>query len=377
MPPTKRLSFIDLLRGWAVIVMIETHMVNATIRMDVADSPWFWILNFINGLVAPSFLFASGMAYAVTTRRKLDTYLALGPPLFRQLWRLLFILLLGYVLHLPKFNLGQLLQGVTEGEWLVFLQADVLHCIAASLLFLQILLLVVRTERRLFRTTGVVAVAMLLVTPFVWGIDFLRSMPAPIAAYMNGLHFSLFPLFPWAVFLFAGAIAGYLFAEAQTRTFPVSGFAKGGGVLIGVSLLLLPFGWLYPTYDYWWYSPSFVVLRLGIVVLLCAGMMLYEKRKSISSKSPVTLIGRESLLVYAAHLLLIYGNFGAFNFERWSGHTFGLPEALGWTLLLLGLMILLARFWDWVRHQDPRWKRWIQWSVLAAMIAVFIWGPGS
>jgi hypothetical protein len=119
------------------------------------------------------------------------------------------------------------------------------------------------------------------------------------------------------------------------------------------------------------------VLRLGIVVLLCAGMMLYEKRKSISSKSPVTLIGRESLLVYAAHLLLIYGNFGAFNFERWSGHTFGLPEALGWTLLLLGLMILLARFWDWVRHQDPRWKRWIQWSVLAAMIAVFIWGPGS
>jgi len=386
MPPSKRLSFIDLLRGWAVIVMIETHVVNATIRFDIAAEPWFEIINFINGLVAPSFLFASGMAYAVTTRRKLDSYLSFGVPLFRQLWRLVFILLLGYALHIPTFKFERVLEGFSERQWLVFFQVDVLHCIAVSLLILQIILLVVRTERRLYSVTAGLAVTVLFATPFVWGVEWLQKMPAPLAAYMNGLHFSLFPLFPWSVFLWAGAVAGYAFSESQNRSpagsaerrvFPCRAFGQAGGALIGASFLLMPLGWLYPTYDYWRYSPSFVLLRLGIVLLLCAGLMLYEQRKSVSSKSLVTLVGRESLLVYATHLLLIYGNFATFNFRRWSNHTFGLPEALGWTLLLLGLMLVLASVWDWVRHQDPRWKHWIQWTVLAITIAVFVWGPGQ
>ncbi|HSQ74292.1 MAG TPA: heparan-alpha-glucosaminide N-acetyltransferase domain-containing protein [Bacteroidota bacterium] len=386
MPPSKRLSFIDLLRGWAVIVMIETHVVNATIRPEIAAQPWFNIINFINGLVAPTFLFASGMAYAVTTRRKLDSYLSLGTPLFRQLWRLVFILLLGYGLHIPKFNLGQMLEGVSERQWLLFYQSDVLHCIAVSLLMLQIMLLSVRTERRLYRIAAGLAVVLLFATPPMWSVDWLQVVPAPLAAYLNGLHHSLFPLFPWSVFLLAGAIAGHLFGESQKqapaggegmRAFPHGAFARAGGALIGVSVLLLPLGFVYPSYDYWRYSPSYVLLRLGIVVLLCASMMLFEQRRSVSPKSLVTLVGRESLLVYATHLLLIYGNFGTFSFQQWSDHTFGLPEAFGWTVVLLGLMILLASAWDWVRHQDPRWKRWIQWGVLAITLGVFVWGPGQ
>ena len=31
--PRKRIEFIDLLRGWAVIVMIETHVFNATLTL--------------------------------------------------------------------------------------------------------------------------------------------------------------------------------------------------------------------------------------------------------------------------------------------------------------------------------------------------------
>ncbi|MCC6398736.1 MAG: DUF1624 domain-containing protein [Bacteroidetes bacterium] len=407
MPPSKRLAFIDLLRGWAVIVMIETHVVNATIASEATEGFLFQVLMFLNGLVAPSFLFASGMAYAVTTRRKLTSYLSLGAPLFRQLWRLLFILLLAYALHLPKFNLGQMLGEIPERQWLVFFQSDVLHCIAVSLLFLQVVLLVVRTERRLYQVAGITALIMLFVTPLMWGVDWLEAIPAPFAAYMNGLHFSLFPLFPWSVFLLAGAIAGYLFSALRDRTasdagreksavgpdrpatgqhkiaedrgggFPVKRFAWAGSALIVFSFALMPLGWLYPTYDYWRYSPSFVLLRLGIVVLLCSGLMLYEERRGVSARSWITLVGRESLLVYTTHLLLIYGNFGTFNFRRWSNHTFGLEEAFGWTFILLGLMFALAFFWDWVRRQDPRWTKGIQWAVLAVAAAVFIWGPGS
>jgi uncharacterized membrane protein len=384
---SKRLAFIDLLRGWAVIVMIETHMINATIIPDLRSTGLFDAINFINGLVAPSFLFASGMAYAVTTRRKLETYLSLGRPLFKQIGRLLFILLLGYGLHLPAFNLGKIMAGVTPRQWLVFFQADVLHCIAVSLLTLQLLLLVVRTERRLYRTAMAVAIAILIATPWVWKYDFLELLPAPIAAYMNGMHFSLFPLFPWMAFLFAGAITGDLFArglavagEAGAGAYAEKALRWFAGTGIGLLLLsaaLIPLASLVPSYDVYALTPSFALLRIGIVVLLCAAMYLYETRRGVSASSPVTLIGRESLLVYSVHLLLIYGNFGQFNFRNSVNHTLGFGGVALWTVILLSMMYLLALVWDWIKHKGGAWRRGVQLATVLVLILVFVFGPGQ
>jgi hypothetical protein len=224
-------------------------------------------------------------------------------------------------------------------------------------------------------------------TPFVWGVDFLHVLPAPFAAYMNGRHSSLFPLFPWSVFLFTGAIAGYLFSEARdgvssprpadTAALFTKRFLQAGIGLLALSLVVMPLGWLYPTYNYWLFSPSFVLLRLGIVLFLCALMFWYEQRKGIGPHSPVALMGRESLLVYTTHLLLIYGNFGTFNFRQWANHTFGYVQAMMWTVLLLMLMLVLAYGWDRVRRADPRVKRWMQLAVLALFLGVFLFGPGQ
>lgn len=382
MPSTRRLAFIDLLRGMAVLVMIETHVVNATVERALTAMPWFEVVNFINGLVAPTFLFASGMAYAVTMRRKLDGYLGFGTPLVRQLWRLVFILIVAYVLHLPTFSLERTLAGLTERQYLAFVQADVLHCIAVTLLILQVSVFILRTERRLAWFATASAVIVLFVTPLMWGVDWLGVMPAPFAAYLNGLHLSLFPLFPWSVFILAGVVAGHLFGVQQDRApgsagpdYPVRPFAVAGGVLMAMSFVLIPLAHVYPTYNYWRYSPAFVVLRLGIVVLFAAGAMLYERRRGVGAGSIVTLIGRESLLIYAAHLILLYGNLGPFNFRRWSDHTFNLAESLAWTAVFIVLMIVLARVWDRVRGLPPARKRWIQGAITAGFVIAFILGP--
>lgn len=385
MPPSKRLAFIDLLRGWAVIVMIETHMMNATIIPGIRDTALFDVINFINGLVAPSFLFASGMAYAVTTKRKRDSYLSFGFPLFQQFGRLVLVLLIGYGLHLPRFQLYKITHEVEPGEWLVFFQADVLQCIAVSLLVLQVLLLILRTERRLYCAAAVFAFAMLFVTPLMWGYDFLTIFPAPIAAYMNGLHHSLFPLFPWAVFLFAGAIAGYLFAEGRAAAgetgaenfaaLALRRFLLAGGGLMLIAFPLMTLAWVYPTYEYWGFSPSFVVLRIGIVLLLCALMYWYEIRKGVAATSPVTLIGRESLLVYAVHLLLIYGKFSGFCFRKWVDHTFGYGEVFLWTVMLLLLMYGLALVWERIKRKGDRWRRGVQLVTVVFLALLFVYGP--
>ncbi len=146
----KRIEFIDLLRGWAVIVMIQTHVFNATLIPALTQNGFFDFVRFIDGLVAPSFLFASGMAYAVTTRRKINDYLSFGTPLFKQFGRLLFVLLIGYGLHIPKFNYYHLRYEAGALAWQAFWQVDVLQCIAISLMFLQVMLLILRSERRLY-----------------------------------------------------------------------------------------------------------------------------------------------------------------------------------------------------------------------------------
>jgi uncharacterized membrane protein len=385
--PSKRLAFIDLLRGWAVIVMIETHMINATIIPELRATGLFDVINFINGLVAPSFLFASGMAYAVTTRRKAASYLSLGTPLFQQLGRLLFVLLIGYGLHLPRFNLHKILYEVEPREWIVFFQSDVLQCIAVSLLMLQLLLLVLRNEQRLYRVAVTIALVVIAVTPVMWQYDFLTVLPAPVAAYLNGKHSSLFPLFPWSAFLFAGAVTGHLFAEGRaqagesgaevfaaraTRHFFTSGFT-----LVAVTFPLMAIGMFAADYAYWPLSPSFAFLRIGIVLVVSGLMYWYEQKRGVAAASPITLVGRESLLVYSVHLLLIYGKFAGFNFRSWVNHAFGFVQIAIWTVGLIVLMYALAWGWEKIKQQGGVWRRGTQLAMLAILILIFVFGPGE
>lgn len=57
----------DLLRGLVIIIMIEVHVFNAFLLPELRQTGWFSVLNFINGLVAPSFLFVSGFAFQVSS----------------------------------------------------------------------------------------------------------------------------------------------------------------------------------------------------------------------------------------------------------------------------------------------------------------------
>ena len=117
------------------------------------------------------------------------------------------------------------------------------------------------------------------------------------------------------------------------------------------------------------------MLRLGLVVMLCVAMFFYERKKKVSPASVITLIGRESLIVYAAHLLLIYGDLGPFNFAKRVNHSFGFGEAIITTLTLYVLMYALAIFWSRTKKESPRWKVALQYGTLAVMVGVFFFGP--
>jgi len=105
----KRYYFIDQFRGWAVLFMIETHVLNAFLNASLRSSLSYKVLDFINGLVAPAFLFIAGFAFSIVAMRKWDECLRLGQPFRQQLRRYMFVGLVGYLLHLPGFSLPHLI----------------------------------------------------------------------------------------------------------------------------------------------------------------------------------------------------------------------------------------------------------------------------
>jgi len=349
-----RLAFIDLLRGWAILVMIEVHVFNAFVLPELRSTSWFHALNFINGLVAPSFTFISGFVFLLASQKKLESFRSYGPAFWKQAGRIGMIWLIGYSLHLPFFSLHRTLTETTANDWLRFYQSDVLHCIAFGLLFLFLSRLVIHKDRtyRIFLLLS--GFTVLLATLFIWDLDFLLWLPSPLAAYLNSQHFSLFPLFPWLAFMLFGGYfaAGYVNAREQQKEKDfILRFALKGAILFALSAIgrELVAGFPVGSSDVR-ANPFFFFERLGIVILFLTLCWFYaEYRKT--EKSFVLDASRESLMVYAAHLLVIYGQF--WHERSWAfyyGKTFGVLECLIATCGLLALMVSAAVVWGWLKR---------------------------
>jgi len=372
---SSRFYFIDLLRGWAVFVMIETHVVNAVLRSDIKDQTFFKILTFLNGLVAPSFLFCAGFALAITLQRKWNDYVMFRKPLWKYTFRLIFILIVGYSLHLPFFSLTRLLQLTDEKLWISFFQVDILQTIASTLLLLVFLAILTRRHAIFISTSSIIAVIIIFISPIIRSMDH-SSLPIWFRSYLSPQFKSQFPLFPWSAFLISGTILGYGFLKLKERgkerkfINTITLFAVVG-ILLSLIAEIIPIT-IYANHDFWRASPEFFFVRLGLVVLGLAGLWWYEQKRKISSQSIFTLFGMESLLVYVVHLLVVYGYTYEWSFIRYFGPTLNYLGCFGLFIGLCVAMYIIAFIWHRLKEWNIRIAKVVQFAVLAGIVLTFI-----
>jgi uncharacterized membrane protein len=374
-----RYLFVDLLRGWAVLLMIEGHVVNSSLRPDLKETDLFAVIHFLNGAVAPAFLFMAGFTFAVSSRRKWEEYLKLGFPLFRQVGRLVFVLLLAYALHLPYFSLRKIIREAKPEDLASFFQVDILHTIAVSLLILLLALLIVRRERWLRYTSIALAAVVVFTTPVVWDYDFTKVFSLPIASYFNVMQRSVFPLFPWAAFVFCGTFTSQLFLAAQQSgregTMMVRLLWSGIAIIVSGLLLDPVLVRVYRTYDFWHTSPSFFMIRLGIVMTALTVMYWYEKNFTRRSLVMQT-IGQESLFVYALHIVIVYGSaIRHRSLVQIYGASLSFTQSLAVFLGLAFVTCLIAYFWHYVKVKSRLASRWIQYATIAVFLYHFFTRP--
>jgi uncharacterized membrane protein len=373
----QRYGFIDLLRGFALVVMIETHVVNAYLPLALKKgSTFFFYLAFTNGLVAPAFLFASGFSLVLQSNHQWDNWLRFRAPFWRQMRRIGFILLVAYYTHLQGFGLRRYLKNWNDYTfWARALRVDILQCIVFSLLLVLLLIFILRRKGLLPWGTGLLAIAMALVTPWMWAQDFRSSLPLSLALYMNPHGISLFPVFPWTCFLLAGSCAACFFLRSvearKTRLYMWSIACLGSGMILA-GLLLRNCEYTLPgKSEFYTTSPLYLIIRLGCVLLVCALLYVLETRGKYLPK-PVQLAGQESLLVYGVHLWIIFALLRGTLLGPVLGLQSGYAGCFLMSLLIIIFMLYLARRWHDLKKKYPDRVRLGQAIIVILMILVFV-----
>jgi uncharacterized membrane protein len=374
----KRFYFIDQFRGWAVLFMVETHVLNAFLHAELRSSLAYKALDFMNGLIAPAFLFIAGFSFAIVAERKWDDFLHFGKPFWKQCGRCLQILLIGYLLHVPRFSLRQLLLTLHRNGRHNFWGVDVLHSIGLSLLLLLLLVPLWRKPRFYFTFLALAAVAISLLTPLVFSLPLETLLPPAVSGYLKRLPYSQFPLFPWMAYVWLGASFSWLWqksrqAAVETRFFRLL-FAAGAALVAVFFIIVLQplanisLGSFNPA------RPIFFFLKLGLVMMLLSFLWRLEQKRG-NRPALVTAVGQESLLAYAAHIAVIYGGFfGPFghSFDYLIGRTRSWAEVALMALLLILAVIALVMAWHGLKKNRPAVAKRVFWVGVILLLAYMV-----
>lgn len=368
-----RYTFIDLLRGWSIILMIEPHVFNTFLLPELKQTGWFSIVTFINGLIAPAFLFVSGFVFEVSSGSKLDDMRKFKLPFWKKFWRIISIILIGYALHLPYKSLSKIINKATPEQLQQFYAVDVLQCIGVGLLILFALRLIIRSDKIYHYTLIGLTIAVTMVSPIFWKIEFTNYLHPVFANYFNRLNGSLFPVFPWLNFILVGAIFSKFFLSAAANN-NESKFIKAT-TITGIIMLLSGhffYSGLFPGYlTSILPNPIFFIERLGYVLVFTALCWYYADWRK-TKQSFVIDASRESLLIYWLHLLVIYSSTFGKSLANSLGPNLNALGCIGVTLALMVLMVIVAKLWGRTKMKFPKNATKVAWGVVGVLFIIFL-----
>jgi uncharacterized membrane protein len=342
--------------------MFQTHCYDSWLGGSARTSKFFMWSQLGGTLPAPLFLFIAGISFALVVDKLRQRNLPVRDIARTTIRRGAQILGLGLL-----FRLQEYLIAFPWAPWTDLLRVDILNTIGVSMILMGICCWggLELSNREQWRTSVVAAAlactaALMLLTPLLWTTWRPSWLPWPIESYIDGVHNLhqpqawLFPVFPWAGFAFAGLATGFVLLSNRAqrhmgKTFLVLG---GGGLVLfllarGLDSLAIQ---VYPVYDFWHTSPSFFLMRIGILFMIAFAAYAWCRwGLGQYGFSPLIQLGTTSLLVYWVHIEFVYGRVSILRKHAMDirGATLGLV-----TITTAMLLLSLAR-----THWKARQKR--------------------
>jgi uncharacterized membrane protein len=223
-----------------------------------------------------------------------------------------------------------------------------------------------RTRLALVLASSGTALLISLLTPPLWTTWRPEWLPWPIESYIDGVHNLgapqswLFPVFPWSGFAFAGLAVGFVLQSAWVRGREARVFLGIGAV--GVAIVEAA-RWVdaqpwhvYAVYDFWHTSPTFFLIRLGMLMAILSACYAWCRRGAGQwGFSPLIQLGQASLLVYWVHMEFVYGRLSILP-----KHRVGIGAAsVGLLVIFLG-MVALAFVRTRMKGQGGTVRGWLK-----------------
>ena len=347
--PATRRAYLDVLRGLAVLVMIEAHVIDSWTRDPDRQLHYFRQSMVLGGFAAPLFLFMAGIGVALSAgskaRRLGDEHAA--ALLVRK--RGVQIFGLAFLFRLQSMILS-------NGEAWTLLKVDILNIMGLAIAASALVWGWFSSRRARAAAFTALTAALVLVSPAVRALPILTRLPDALEAYIRPIPgLTNFTIFPWAAFVSGGVVIGSVLDSARTPDAD-----RRANLWLGAIGVALAFGaWrasFLPPVDarsaFWTTSASFFFIRLGVMIAGMTAVYLWEQRPTAGARwSPLQTLGRSSLFVYWIHVEMVYGLMsnplhGAFSLgAAWRG--------LG---LFCLLMVGAAAAWErgWRNSQRPK-----------------------
>ena len=292
-----RLDFIDVIRAFAICMMLQGHFVGGLLADRYRDDNNFiyWLWHYCTGITAPVFFTVSGFIFTFLLVKESDaTKIGWQNPRVKK-----------------GIRRGLMLIGIAYFLRMSFQSVDVLHCIGLSLLLLITTYLLSYNRKAWVMPTILLSTTLLAFTfePFYKSLTF-DFLPLPIANSFTRAHGSFFPIFPWFGYVAFGGFMGYLFQRYKAHPHlyrnAILLFLTVGAFLLWASHYIVE--QLYYINHATFFErlmEDFAYLRLGNVLLVFGFFALM--RNVITSKL-IKTIGQNTLSIYVIHCFVLYGS---------------------------------------------------------------------
>jgi uncharacterized membrane protein len=307
-----RLYALDLARFAAMLFMMQGHVLDALVRtteLNINVFPWDWWF-VVRGITAPTFLMVSGAVHAFANKR--DEYgRILEHVLERRIRWAITIIGIGYLMVFPANRIWDLPFVPSQG-WHVFNAVNILQLTGCTMLLFVALVQCTRSVRAMGRVGLLAALAIIGLSPLVAMTDWTGLVPDIVEGYLTIRQGTLFPVFVFSAYLFAGLYTGSLMydlsAERRMHVMQYRLWIYGLVLAIaayGLHAYLLAQGIPMTTLESA-SSPLLAVRRIGIVLVIFSAAA-WIVRYTWRLREWYGRFGRKSLHIYVIHLVLLWG----------------------------------------------------------------------
>jgi uncharacterized membrane protein len=298
----------------------------------------------LGGIGAPMFLFLAGIAVVLSAEskfRRTGDFEASWRAVRNRGWQ---VFGLAFLFRLQSY----VLSGFPSAASL--LKVDILNIMGPSIAMAAIAGRLVSHRWVRGVLLALVALGIAMLTPIVRMTPLLNWLPDPVEWYFRPFPGRTnFTLFPWAGFVFAGAAVGVAIDASRTSRSNALKIQIG----IAATAILVTFAGyrasflpsIYTRSDFWTSSPTFFLIRTGILLSLIPLFFISERgvnERKFSLWRPLELFGKSSLFVYWVHVEMVYGFFSRPLRRSLSLGGVFLAFTI-FTVFLLGLVVLKNR----------------------------------